>query len=68
MKTLSIFLLITLYANLLFARGYNRAGVNEGQLVLVYAALAAFLLLVGYAPEIWKTIKHFVFHKQHPSH
>jgi hypothetical protein len=65
MKTLSVLLLITLSANQSFARGYNRTGVDGDQLVLLYAAVAALMLLIGFAPEIRKYIKQHFPNKQH---
>lgn len=64
MKTLLTIFLLGLSSTQSFARGYNRTGVDGDQLVLLYAAVAALMLLVGYAPQIWKYLKQHVPHKQ----
>jgi hypothetical protein len=68
MKTLLTIFLLGLSSSQSFARGYNRTGVDGDQLVLLYAAVAALMLLIGYAPEIRKYTKQHFQNKQHPSH
>jgi hypothetical protein len=52
--------------NTLFARGYNRSGVDGDQLALFYLAFAAAFFLIGYFPEIKQYIMRSFFHK--PNH